>query len=283
MLRRAAIAALVFSFIVTISGSLRASAAYRHVGQPRFCFGSVPIACAPAKPLKAAQAVGAAVVIGQAAPARRNLWRNHFHVRLSLDYDFVQTNTLGAQGSGNAIDANVKLSLPGGRFSDTFRFSRYNIQVPTFHFCPTCGAFVSDDENDDYAEYDNDLDYWCPDDDEWGFGLSYVYYHPIYAQEAVNTSGFGFGIDRAPKYRTDFSPYGSLYYYPSVSGSASNNFVDFRPSYQIWRYEAGVNYRPVLTNPLSFQLGLKGESWIGKGQSSSARVIGGYIGSSYSW
>ncbi len=281
MYRRAAICALVFSFILTVSGPLRANAAYRHVPTPRFCFGSVPVACAPAKPQKAAQAVAAATVIEQAVPTAGLRWRDRWHVRLGVDYDFVQTNTLGAQGSGNAIDANLKVTLPGGHFSDEFRFSRYNVEVPRFHFCPTCGALVLDDENDDYDEYDDDFDYWCPDDDEWGFGISYDYFHPVYAQESINMSGFGFGIDRAPKYRTDYSPYGSLYYYPNISGS--NSLLDVRSSYQIWKYDAGINYRPDLTNPLSFQLGLKGESWIGKDQAPNYRVIGGYLGTSFSW
>jgi hypothetical protein len=269
MYKRAATAALVFAFFLSLSAPPHARAAALHAtARPRFCFGSVPVPCAP-------------TVIEQATPKRDESWRNRWRVRLGVDYDFVQTNTVGGQGSGNAIDANLKITLPGGRFSNTFRYSRYNVEVPRFHFCPTCGALVLDNENDDYGEYDDDFDYWCPDDDEWGFGLSYVDYHPIYAVQAIDMSGVGFGIDRAPKYHTDYSPYGSLYYYPNISGT--NNELDIRASYQIWRYDAGINYRPVLTNPLSFQLGLKGESWIGKGQAQNYRVVGGYIGSSFSW
>lgn len=282
MCRRALTAALISAFVLPFAATLHARAASLKTALvPRFCFGSLPVACPVFKSPKAVRVTPLTTTIEQANPVVR--YRSKWRFRLSADYDLVQTNTLGGQGSGDAVDAALKIRFPGGRFSDTFRFSRYNIEVPVVRFCPTCGApfLTTDNENDDYVEYGDDLDYWCPDDDEWGFGISYNYFHPIYAIEAVDMSGFGFGIDRAPKGRTDYSLYGSLYYYPNISGSS--NFQNTRLAYQIWKYDAGVNYRPVLSNPLSFQLGLKGESWIGKGQASNVRVIGGYLGSSYSW
>jgi len=48
-------------------------------------------------------------------------------------------------------------------------------------------------------------------------------------------------------------------------------------------YESTDCYHPLPNNGLSFQLGLKGETWIGKGQSQNYRVMGGYLGTAFNW
>ena len=46
-----------------------------------------------------------------------------------------------------------------------------------------------------------------------------------------------------------------------------------------------MNRRFILTALISaiIQLGLNGETWIGKDQASNQRVISGYLGSSFTW
>ncbi len=279
MYRRAIIITLAFAIILFFGASPRAQAA-------RFCFGSVPIACAIPLKAKALQTLNHTATIAVTppvnVPAPSWLERDRWKYRLAIDYNFVQTNAVGTQGSGKAIDAVLKVTLPGNRLSNSIAFSRYNVDVPTLHYCPTCGQFFYDyeDENDDYYILDDFLDYWCGYDEYWGIGVSYYDFHPIYAQGSYNMSGFGFGIDRAPDEGSTYSLYGSYYYYPSVSGRYS---MQTSGGFQIMRYDAGLNYHPLLTNGLSFQLGLKGETWIGKGQAQNYRVMGAYLGSAFNW
>jgi hypothetical protein len=125
MYRRAIIITLAFAIVLSIGAPLRAQAAAGHkLSSPRFCFGSVPIACAAPLKSKAVQTLSPATTIAAIPPASIVRWldRRRLRIRLAADYDFFQTNTVGAQGSGKAIDAMLKVTFPGGRFSNTMIF-----------------------------------------------------------------------------------------------------------------------------------------------------------------
>jgi len=139
---------------------------------------------------------------------------------------------------------------------------------------------VVEDENDDYYELDDFLDWFFgPEDCKMGLGVSYAYYHPIYEFGAYNMSGVGFGIDKFPSDRKYYSLYTHDYYYPSISGSYNDQVSG---GFQILRYDVGLSVHPDKMSGLSYQLGLKGENWIGKGQNSRYNEINPYLGLSWS-
>jgi len=109
--------------------------------------------------------------------------------------------------------------------------------------------------------------------------VSYDDYHPIYELGGYNMSGIGFGIDKFPSDRRYYSLYTHDYYYPSISGSYNNQISG---GYQILRYDVGLSIHPDKMSGLSYQLGLKGENWNGKGQNSRYNEINPYLGLSWS-
>lgn len=207
----------------------------------------------------------------------RNMWR----FRLSSDYGPVSTNAIGAQGRGAALSFAFTARLPGGRFANTLSFTRYNTEIPVLRYCPTCGGiYVAEDENDDYNEWDDFFDWFFgPRDCRIGLGVSYIYYHPVYEAGAYNMGGFGFGIDKFPSDRKYYSLYTHDYYYPNVS-SAYNNQIG--GGFQILRYDVGLSVHPDKMSGLSYQLGFKGENWIGKGPNSRYNEINPYVGVAWS-
>ncbi len=208
---------------------------------------------------------------------RRNMWR----LRLTSDYGPVQTNTIGAQGTGAALGFAFTAQFPGHRFANTLSFTRYNTEFPRLQFCPACGGiFVAEDENDDYDEWDDAFDWFFGSEDcRMGLGVSYAYYHPVYEFGAYNMGGVGFGIDKFPSDRKYYSLYTHDYYYPNISGSYNNQVSG---GFQILRFDVGLSVHPDKLSGLSYQLGLKGENWIGKGQNSRYNEINPYLGLAWS-
>jgi hypothetical protein len=207
--------------------------------------------------------------------------RPMWHFRLSADFGPVQTNAIGAQGHGDALSFAFTAQSPGHHFANTLSFTRYNTEIPVLQYCPTCGGFyIAEDENDDYIDIDDVLDWlWGERDCRWGPGVSYIYYHPIYEIGGYNMSGVGFGVDMFPSDRKYYSLYTHDYYYPSVTGSYNNQTSG---GFQILRYDAGLNVHPDKSSGLSYQLGLKGENWIGKGLNSRYNELNPYLGVSWS-
>ena len=231
-----------------------------------------------AVPIKAHAVVIAHSEKDESAERRdRMMWR----FRLSSNYGPVQTNTIGAQGRGAALAFGFTARLPGNRFANTLNFTRYNTEFPVLRYCPTCGGiYVAQDENDDYDEWDDDFDWFFGSRNcRIALGISYAYYHPVYEYGAYNMSGVGFGIDKFPSDRKYYSLYTHDYFYPNVSGSYNNQISG---GFQILRYEVGLSVHPDKTSGLSYQLGLKGENWIGKGQNSRYNEINPYLGLSWS-
>ena len=207
----------------------------------------------------------------------RNMWR----IRIATDYGPVSTNALGTQGQGAALSFALTAQFPGRRFANTLSFTRYNTEFPRLQICPTCGGiFVDQYENDDYDEWDDFFDWFFgPRDCRMGLGVSYAYYHPVYEFGGYNMGGVGFGIDKFPSDRKYYSLYTHDYYYPNISGSYSNQVSG---GFQIMRYDVGLSVHPDKMSGLSYQLGLKGENWIGKGQNSRYNEINPYLGLSWS-
>jgi hypothetical protein len=207
---------------------------------------------------------------------RRPMWR----LRLSTDYGPVQTNVIGAQGRGAALSFAFTAQFPGRRFANTLSFTRYNTEIPVLQYCPTCGALLDQYENDDYDEYDDFFDWLVGSRDcRWGLGASYIYYHPVYQQGGYNMSGFGIGIDKFPSDRKFYSLYTHDYFYPNVSGRYNNQVSG---GFQILRYDVGLSVHPDKSSGLSYQLGLKGENWVGKGQTGRFNELNPYLGLSWS-
>jgi hypothetical protein len=230
-----------------------------------------------AAPVKAQPVVIAHSEKDEPPRVHRPMWR----FRISSDYGPVQTNTIGAQGKGAAWNFAFTAQLPGRRFANTLTFTRFNTEVPVFQYCPTCGGIiVAQDENDDYDEWDDFFDWFFgPRDCRWGLGVSYAYYHPVYEIGGYNMGGVGFGIDKFPSDRKYYSLYTHDYYYPNISGSYSNQVSG---GFQILRYDVGLSVHPDKMSGLSYQLGLRGENWIGKGQNSRYNELNPYLGIAWS-
>jgi hypothetical protein len=84
--------------------------------------------------------------------------------------------------------------------------------------------------------------------------------------------GFGFGIDKLPDLDRPLSVYGSLYYYPSVSGTytgptstllGSLSGATFAWQYRVVKYEIGVTY-DLRHTPVFVQAGWLGDKGTGK-------------------
>ncbi len=230
-----------------------------------------------AVPIKAQPVVIARSEKDEAAERNRQMWR----FRLTSDYGPVQTNTIGAQGRGAALSFAFTAQFPGHRFANTLSFTRYNTEFPVLQYCPTCGAvYVAQDENDDYDEWDDDFDWFFGSRNcRIALGLSYAYYHPVYEFGGYNMGGVGFGIDKFPSDRKFYSLYTHDYYYPNISGSYNNQISG---GFQILRFDVGLSVHPDKLSGLSYQLGLKGENWIGKGQNSRYNEINPYLGMAWS-
>ena len=278
MLRRAIITALIFGFVLS-AGAAAQARTRAAIPAPRFCFSSVPLPCSVRHSAAAAtQLPNGPIVIAhyhhdtRAERARRNVLRLY----LAVNEQWVQTSTTGAQGMGSSFSASLRASYH--RFSDELTYTRFNTEIPTFVYCPTCGGFFAqEEENDDYYTFEDFLDYlFGPPKCKWGVGPVYEYIHPVYSVGGENMSGFGIGIEHPPT-RERYSLFGDLQYLPSVStnNSSVNN------NYKIWNYNVGLDYRPH-HSALDFQLGFKGETWIPSNSLFQPyKENGGYLGIGY--
>ena len=83
-----------------------------------------------------------------------------------------------------------------------------------------------------------------------------------------NMNNVGFGIEKLPDLNQALSFFGSAYYYPNVNGNiTTGNAVGvptaFNLSYNILRYQAGVDY-VIGNSPIFVEAGWMGDSWTNK-------------------
>ena len=97
-----------------------------------------------------------------------------------------------------------------------------------------------------------------------------------------NMNAVGGGLEKLPDFTHPFTYYGSIYYYPNVSGTYSNAAINTGPTtfgigYNVLKYQVGVMYSFVP----SFYLdaGWAGENWANKNNAPiSMSFNGGYVG-----
>jgi hypothetical protein len=83
-----------------------------------------------------------------------------------------------------------------------------------------------------------------------------------------NMNNVGFGLEKLPDLNHALSLFGSIFYYPNVNGNivTGNQFgvpTSFNLSYNILRYQAGVNY-VIGNSPIFVEAGWMGDSWTNK-------------------
>jgi hypothetical protein len=96
---------------------------------------------------------------------------------------------------------------------------------------------------------------------------SYLWRNPDYLGYP-NQHGIGFGLDKLPDLDQPFSIYGSVYYYPSVSGTYTGptsiylgalSGAQFTLQYRVLKYEIGLAYS-IRGTPLFIEAGFLGDS-----------------------
>jgi hypothetical protein len=97
-----------------------------------------------------------------------------------------------------------------------------------------------------------------------------------------NMSAVGFGLEKMPDFSQKFTEYGSVYYYPNVSGTYSNPAINTGPTsfgigYNVLKYQVGVQYSFVPS--VYIDAGWKGENWANKNNAPISQSFnGGYVG-----
>ena len=103
-------------------------------------------------------------------------------------------------------------------------------------------------------------------------GVGYIWTQNNYGYPNMN--GVGFGGEKLPDLNNAFSYFGSVWYYPSVNGTAVFNIENRFPNngftqesanlqYNILKYQVGLTYS-FGTFPLFIEAGWMGESWTNK-------------------
>ena len=237
--------------------------------------GFVLIAAAGAPPKAAAQSLVAQVPVPSPSPVPRRMRSNKFRFELSTQFGPVSTNVTGAQGNGSALYVGLQIDTPRtslGRFTDVVRFTRYNTELPRLNICPGCDT----EENDDYYMWQDYLyDDFEINECDYSIGLSYNYDHPVYAFYDNNLSGVGITLAKLPDYRKPWGIYGSVNYIPTFTNTVK---TDNPWSYSVWQYDVGITAHPNRDVPLTYELGLKSENWIGKGMTQPYRLTAPYLG-----
>jgi hypothetical protein len=102
-------------------------------------------------------------------------------------------------------------------------------------------------------------------------------------------NGVGFGGEKLPDLNNAFSYFGSVWYYPSVNGTAVFNIENRFPNngftqeslplqYNILKYQVGLTYS-FGTFPLFIEGGWMGESWTNKENAPIGRTYNaGFVG-----
>lgn len=204
--------------------------------------------------------------------------------RASADFDSVSGGGFSGSGTGESLRLVTYFNTNNFGSPKPVLINRFTFQRTNASQSIILGTLVVD-ENDDEDDCEDDLDYpFGPYYEPWGAGIGYSHYHPVYVWgDPPDMNGFGFGIDKFPNYQRPFSVYGSLWYYPSVSGNKNN----FNYNYNAWKYEIGASINPMKSDGTSLnysiEFGFKGDSWSGTGNSAgnSYRLSSPYIGFSY--
>jgi len=103
-------------------------------------------------------------------------------------------------------------------------------------------------------------------------GIGYIFASNNYGYPNIN--GFGFGGEKLPDLNHTFSFFGSVWYYPSVNGTATYNIENPFPSngftshssalqYNILKYQVGVTIG-IGNTPIFVEGGWMGDSWTNK-------------------
>ena len=114
-------------------------------------------------------------------------------------------------------------------------------------------------------------------------GVGYLWMTNNYGYPTIN--GVGFGGEKLPDLNHAFSFFGSVWYYPSVRGTASLQFPNQYPStgfhteslplqYNILKYQAGLTYA-FGTSPVYIEAGWMGDSWTNKQNAPDNRSYNG--------
>jgi hypothetical protein len=98
-------------------------------------------------------------------------------------------------------------------------------------------------------------------------GVGYMFVSNNYGYP--NMQGFGFGAEKLPDLDKNLSFMGSLWYYPNVHGTYTNNAItppfptSYNLAYNMLKYQAGVNY-VFGSSPVFIEGGWMGDSWTNK-------------------
>jgi hypothetical protein len=114
-------------------------------------------------------------------------------------------------------------------------------------------------------------------------GVGYLWMTNNYGYPTIN--GVGFGGEKLPDLNHAFSFFGSVWYYPSLRGTASLQFPNQYPStgfhteslplqYNILKYQAGLTYA-FGTSPVYIEAGWMGDSWTNKQNAPDNRSYNG--------
>jgi hypothetical protein len=114
-------------------------------------------------------------------------------------------------------------------------------------------------------------------------GVGYIWTQNNYGYPNMN--GVGFGGEKLPDLNHNFSYFGSIWYYPSVNGTAVVNIENHFPSngfhqeslplqYNILKYQAGLTFG-FGNSPLFIEAGWMGETWTNKENAPINRTYNG--------
>jgi hypothetical protein len=103
-------------------------------------------------------------------------------------------------------------------------------------------------------------------------GVGYLFVSTNYGYPNMN--GVGFGAEKLPDLNQPLSFFGSVWYYPSVNGTATFNIENDFPStsftqhslalqYNILKYQVGLDY-VIGNSPIFIDLGWMGDNWSNK-------------------
>ena len=114
-------------------------------------------------------------------------------------------------------------------------------------------------------------------------GVGYLWMSNNYGYP--NLTGVGFGGEKLPDLNQAFSFFGSVWYYPSVSGTANFQIENPFPStgftthslnlaYSILKYQVGVDY-VIGKSPIFIEAGWMGDNWSNKNNAPINRTYNG--------
>jgi Copper amine oxidase N-terminal domain len=93
-----------------------------------------------------------------------------------------------------------------------------------------------------------------------------------------NMNAVGFGLEKLPDFKQPFTYYGSVYYYPNVSGTYSNPAITTGPTtfgigYNVLKYQVGIQW--AFVPAIYLDAGWKGENWANKNNAPISQSFNG--------